>query len=96
MALADLMVPALARLGLKSKALQVQLMNHWPAVVGDMVAEHTAVSLFHRGRLTVTTDSPAMSHALKMQLHDIIGRLNERMGGDVVTSIHFRLAKGRP
>ena len=91
-ALADLMMPTLARMGLKTRARHMQLVNMWPGVVGDMVAEHTTVAAFSRGRMTVETDSPAMGHALHVQRQDIMDRLNQGLGTAVVADIRFRLA----
>jgi predicted nucleic acid-binding Zn ribbon protein len=95
-ALADLLVPTLAKMGLRTRARQMQLVNHWPTVVGDMVAEHTSVAGFYRGRLTIETDSPAMGHALLVQRHDIMERLNAAIGLPIVADIRFRLAGEQP
>lgn len=93
--LSDLMVPTLAKMGLKTRARHAQLMNLWPRVVGDMVAEHTSVAAFYRGRMTVETDSPAMGHALLVQRQDIMERLNAELGIEVVVDIRFRLQGDR-
>lgn len=90
------MVPTLARLGLKVRAQQVQVTKAWPEVVGDMVAEHTAVAAFARGRLTIETDTPSMGHALHLQRQDIIDRINQLLGLDLVSDIRFRLAPEKP
>lgn len=91
-ALADLMVPTLARMGHRTRARHMQLVNLWPEVVGDMVAEHSTAAFFARGRLTVETDSPAMGHQLHLQRQEIIDALNARLGVPVVVDIKFRLA----
>jgi hypothetical protein len=61
-----------------------------------MVAEHTVVAGFARGRLTIETDSPAMGHALRLQRNDIKDQLNQRIGAEVVADIHLRLARQKP
>ena len=91
-ALSDLLVPTLARLGLKTRARYVQIISAWPAVVGEMVAAHTTPTAFARGRLTVETDSPAMGHQLHLQRQTILDGLNEKLGDTAVTDIRFRLA----
>lgn len=90
--LSDLLVPTLARLGLKTRARYVQILSAWPAVVGEMVAAHTAPTAFARGRLTVETDSPAMGHQLHLQRQTILDGLNQRLGDTAVADIRFRLA----
>jgi hypothetical protein len=91
-AVTDLLIPTLSRLGLKTKARYVQLLRAWPPVVGDMVAAHTNPTAFARGRLTVETDSPAMGHQLHLQRQTILDGLNEKLGEKVVFDIRFRLA----
>jgi predicted nucleic acid-binding Zn ribbon protein len=91
-ALTDLMVPALARLGFKTQARQVQVALAWPHVVGDQVAGQTAVKHFARGRLVVDSSSPALSHQLHLQRQMIIEGLNVRLGEVVVREIRFVLA----
>ena len=91
-ALSDLLVPTLARLGLKTRARYVQILSAWPAVVGEMVATHTTPTGFARGRLTVETDSPAMGHQLHLQRQTILDGLNEKLGDTAVADIRFRLA----
>lgn len=94
-ALSNLLIPTLARLGLKTKARYVQILSAWPAVVGEMVAAHTNPSGFARGRLTVETDSPAMGHQLHLQQQTILDGLNQKLGDTVVVDIRFRMG-GEP
>jgi hypothetical protein len=92
-ALSDLLVPTLARLGLKTRARYVQILAAWPAIVGEMVAAHTTPTALVRRRLTVETDSPAMGHQLHLQRQTILEGLNEKLGdGGAVADIRFRLA----
>jgi predicted nucleic acid-binding Zn ribbon protein len=91
-ALTDLLIPTLGRLGLKTRARYVQILGAWPGVVGDMVADHTSPTAFARGRLTVETDSPAMGHQLRLQRQMILDGLNQKLGDSVVVDIRFRLA----
>jgi predicted nucleic acid-binding Zn ribbon protein len=91
-ALTDLLMPTLARLGLKTRARYVQILGAWPSVVGAMVADHTNPTGFARGRLTVETDSPAMGHQLRLQRQTIVDGLNQKLGDLVVIDIRFRLA----
>ena len=91
-ALTDLLIPTLARLGLKTRARYVQILGAWPGVVGEMVADHTNPVAFARGRLTVETDSPAMGHQLRIQRQTIVDGINDKLGDRVVLDIRFRLA----
>ncbi len=91
-ALSDLLVPTLARLGLKTRARFVQILSAWPVVVGEMVAAQTSPTNFVRGRLTVETESPAMGHQLHLQRQTIIDGLNQKIGDTAVVEIRFRLS----
>jgi predicted nucleic acid-binding Zn ribbon protein len=91
-ALTDLLIPTLARLGLKTRARYLQILGAWPGVVGEMVAEHTNPVALARGRLTVETDSPAMGHQLRLQRQTIVDGINQRLGDTVLLDIRFRLA----
>lgn len=87
----ELIMPMLARLGLKTRARHLQVMAVWQGVVGEAVAAGANPTHYDRGRLTVETDSPALGHQLQMQQQLIIDKLNEAIGDNVVTSIRFRL-----
>jgi predicted nucleic acid-binding Zn ribbon protein len=91
-AVGELLVPTLARLGLKTRARQLQLMSIWAGVVGDAVAAETRISALSRtGGLTVETSSPALSHQLQLQRELIRAGLNDKLGEVVVKQIRFRL-----
>ncbi|MEA2646641.1 MAG: hypothetical protein QOE92_1724 [Chloroflexota bacterium] len=92
--LSDLMVPTLSRLGLRTRARHLQVIGAWSEVVGEAVAEQTAVVAFSRGRVTVETQSPAMGHQLHLQRQEILEGLNRVLEETVVTDLRFRLAPG--
>lgn len=91
----ELIMPMLARLGLKTRARHLQVMGAWPGVVGEAVAEGAKPTHYDRGRLTVDTDSPALGHQLQMQQQLIIDKLNAAIGDTVVTSIRFRMGPAK-
>ncbi|MHB8507760.1 MAG: DciA family protein [Candidatus Dormibacteria bacterium] len=95
-ALTDLMVPTLARLGLKTRARQVQVTLAWPKAVGAAVAAETTVTAFLRGRVTVETSSSALSHQLHLQSQTIIDNLNAALREEVVVELRFRLQASAP
>ena len=94
-AVGELIMPTLEKLGLKTRARHLQVINAWPGVVGEMVAGGAQPTGYSRGRLVVETDSPAMGHQLHLQKQLIIDRLNDAIGDRVVTDIHFRKAPER-
>ncbi|MEA2682026.1 MAG: hypothetical protein QOK05_354 [Chloroflexota bacterium] len=94
-AIGELIMPMLARLGLKTRARHLQVMGAWAGVVGDAVAAGANPVHYDRGRLTVDTDSPALGHQLQMQQQLIIDKLNAAIGDNVVTSIRFRMGPAK-
>jgi hypothetical protein len=93
-ALSDLMLPMFAKLGLKTRARWIQINALWPGVVGAGVAAETTPAQFARGRLTVETTSPALSHQLHLQRMTIVKGLNDALHERVVSDIYFRLRPG--
>ena len=93
--LSSLIMPTLARLGLKTKARYLQILGAWDGVVGENVAAGAHPTFFDRGRLQVETDSPALGHQLQLQSQMIVDRLNDSIGERVVTNIRFKMAGSR-
>jgi hypothetical protein len=91
----ELIMPMLARLGLKTRARHLQVIAAWPGVVGEAVAAGADPVSYSRGRLVVHTDSPALGHQLLLQKQLIIDQLNAAIGDRVVTDVHFRMAPAR-
>lgn len=91
----QLIMPTLAKLGLKTKARHLQIMGLWAEVVGEAVAVGAHPTSYDRGRLVVETDSPALGHQLHLQQQTIIDQLNAAIGERVVTQIRFKLQPGQ-
>jgi predicted nucleic acid-binding Zn ribbon protein len=90
-AVSALLVPTLARLGLKGRARLIQVAHAWTAVVGDAVASETRVASYRRGRVGIETSSPALSHQLHLQRQVIIDGLNLALAEAVVNDLRFSL-----
>jgi len=93
--LSDLIMPTLARLGLKTKARYLQVLQAWEGAVGESVAADAHPTYFDRGRLQVETNSPALGHQLQLQSQMIVDRLNDAIGERVVTNIRFKMGGDR-
>ncbi len=72
----------------------------WPRIVGAWIAEHAHPVSFRRGLLTVATDSPALSQELHFEQQEILNRLNEALGGEMIMEMRFKVGSrprpGRP
>lgn len=59
----------------------------WPQIVGHWYARHSCVVALKKKELQVYCDNPALAQQLQLDQETIIGRLNERLGGNCVTSL---------
>ena len=85
----DLILRNLRTQGLETPLLQKRLIDAWPAVMGEAIASYTE-SLFIRNQtLFVHLTVPALRSDLSMQRREIVRRLNEHVGEQVIADIRF-------
>ncbi len=65
------------------------VMGQWPQIVGDDVAAHSKPISFEDGVLTVRADSTAWATQLRMLSSTLLGRVEEKVGHDVVTQLRI-------
>ncbi|MCB0792194.1 MAG: DUF721 domain-containing protein [Flavobacteriales bacterium] len=73
--------------GLREKLDEQEVASIWDEVAGGMVARHTKDLSLKRGRLTVTVDSAPLRQELSYLKEQLIDRLNERFGREVVREV---------
>ncbi len=69
----------------------VDLLNRWPAVVGEGLAAHCRPVSLRAGTLTIATDEPAWGAQLGWLEADLRRRLDGALGTGVVTRIAVRV-----
>ena len=85
----DLILRNLRAQGLETPLLQKRLIDAWPVVMGEAIASYTE-SLFIRNQtLFVHLTVPALRSDLSMQRREIVRRLNEHVGEQVIADIRF-------
>ena len=85
----DLILRNLRAQGLETPLLQKRLIDAWPTVMGEVIASYTE-SLFIRNQtLFVHLTVPALRSDLSMQRREIVRRLNEHVGEQVIADIRF-------
>ena len=72
-------------MGRRLKAEMVAL--RWAEVVGEGIASRTRVEGVEGGTLIVATESPAWSNEISLRKAQIVGRLNELAGEEVIRDI---------
>ena len=74
----------------------LQVWRLWKSVVGDVVAEYTRPAAFKGKLLLVHAVSSAYIHQLQFLKADLIARLNEALGREVVGDIKFKIGPVDP
>ena len=75
--------------GLETPLLQKRLIDAWPEVMGEAIGNYTGNLYIRNQTLFVHLTNPALRMELSMQRQDIIRRLNEHVGNQVIADIRF-------
>lgn len=75
--------------GLETPLLQKRLIDAWPTVMGDTIAGYTQNLYIRNQTLFVHLINPALRADLSMQRQEIVRRLNENVGSQVIADIRF-------
>ena len=77
------------RLGLAEPERIGAALTCWPDVVGPAIAAHSTPRSLGRGTLTVEVAGPEWTTELRYLEGDVLARLAERLGPDLVTAVRF-------
>lgn len=87
--LKDLILRNLRSQGLETPLLQKRLIDAWPTVMGDAIAGYTQNLYIRNQTLFVHLTNSALRADLSMQRQEIVRRLNESVGSQVIADIRF-------
>ena len=76
--------------GLEDKVQEHSVPGYWPEVVGEAVARHAKVERIENGRLFVSVESASWRTEIMLRREDILARLNERLGAEIIKEIVVR------
>ena len=85
----DIILKNLRDQGLETPLLQKRLIDSWPEVMGQLVANYTDNLYIRNQTLFVHLTNPALRSELSMQRQDIVRRLNTHVGSQVIAEIRF-------
>jgi len=88
--LKDLIMRNLRVQGLETPLLQKRLIDEWPEVMGEMIAGYTQNLYIRNQTLFVHMTNPALRTDLSMQRKEIVRKLNEKAGSQVISDVIFR------
>lgn len=87
--LADVINKLLRDEGLETPLKQKRLMDSWEQVAGKTVARYTGEKFIRNQTLFVKITNPALRQDLSMMRTQLLKRLNEQVGGMIITDIRF-------
>jgi len=79
--------------GLGPRLDEYKILRIWDKTVGDNISSHTEPKMFIRGVLTVAVDSPSWMQQLTFYKDDLIKKINNGIGRDVIIDIRFKIGK---
>lgn len=63
--------------------------SHWDELVGPKIAEHTKVEMLKDKKLFITCDSTAWATNLRMMQRQILQRIAEQVGPDIIAELRI-------
>jgi predicted nucleic acid-binding Zn ribbon protein len=88
--LGSLLKKIAATSGLDKKLMEVSVLDYWEEVVGAQGAKACAIQKLEHGIITVHASAPVWRTELQMRKAEVLQRLNERVGTEVVRDIVFK------
>ena len=86
----DLILRNLRVQGLETPLLQKRLIDSWQSVAGEVIATYTKDLYIRNQTLFVHLTSPALRADLSMRRQELVKRLNEQVGSQVIADIRFQ------
>ena len=86
----DIINQFLRQEGLETPLNQYRLIERWRDVVGDSVANYTGEIYIRNQTLIVKIKSSALRNELMMMRSDLVKKLNNSVGAQVISEIMFR------
>jgi predicted nucleic acid-binding Zn ribbon protein len=87
--LKDILLRNLREQGLETPLMQKRLVEAWPEVAGPVVARYTLNTYIYNQTLLVRLSNPALRSDLSMMRGELVKKLNDVVGEQVITDIRF-------
>lgn len=87
--LRDILLRNLREQGLETPLMQKRLVEAWPQVVGPIIARYTLNTYIYNQTLFVRLSNPALRSDLSMMRSELVRRLNDAVGEQVITDVRF-------
>lgn len=87
--LSDLLSQYMRMQGLETPLLQRRLLDAWDKVVGQTVSQYTAEKFIQNQVLFVKIVNPALRQDLSMMRSQLLKRLNEAVGSQIINEVRI-------
>lgn len=87
--IADLVQQFLRNEGLETPLLQKRLVDAWDTVVGPTIVRYTGDKFIKNQTLFVKIHNPALRQDLTMMRSQLVRRLNQMVGSQVITDVRL-------
>ncbi len=88
-AIKNLILRNLREQGLETPLLQKRLIDAWPEVAGPAITRYTREVFIQNQTLVVHLTMPALRTELSMRRSELVRKLNEQVGEQVIANIRF-------
>jgi predicted nucleic acid-binding Zn ribbon protein len=89
---AALLPKLMARLGLKERLHETEVIDAWKNIVGDFIAAHSMPVALREGILYVRVLQPALHYELEqVSRFNILRKLKQRFGAKIIRDLRFRV-----
>ena len=79
----------LRKFGIENAIAQNKALNIWSEIVGEKVAKHTEPNRVEHGIMIIKVSSPTWRQELYFQKTEIIKKINNKIGRNVIRDIRF-------
>ena len=87
--LKDILLRNLREQGLETPLKQKRLVESWPEVAGPIVARYALNAYSYNQTLYVRLSNPALRSDLSMMRGELVKKLNDVVGEQVITDVRF-------
>ncbi len=91
--LGEVLPRVMKRLNLDRVVQEQRVVEVWPEVVGEKIAQHTRATSMQRGVLLVLVDNPGWMTQLTFLKPELLRKLAPRARKGIVKDIRFRLSR---
>ncbi len=87
--ISDILKDVVKKSSYEQKIFETRLVSNWTNVLGPGIARSTSEIYIKNKTLFVKIESPVVRHELFMMRSRILAALNESVGQQVISNIHF-------